>query len=149
MNLFVLALATWFGAGYFPIASGTFATAIALAVAWWLRSWPASYPWIALGLTIVGVWSAGAAEGILKEKDSHKIVIDEIAGYFISMAFLAPTAFNFLAAFFIFRVFDVWKPFPARQSQVWPGGWGVMADDLIVAVYTNLLLQGVHWLHWV
>jgi phosphatidylglycerophosphatase A len=136
-----LALASVFGAGYFPIASGTFASALALIPWFWLRDRPWLYAAVTLGACVLGVWTATEAEYILQEKDSHKIVIDEVAGMWIAAAYLPRHWFNPVAAFVLFRIFDVWKPFPARQSQVLPGGWGVMIDDVIVAVYANLLLQ--------
>jgi phosphatidylglycerophosphatase A len=138
-----LVLASLFGAGYFPFASGTLASALTLAVVFWLRPYPLAYALVTLAICGVGVWAADAAERLLGEKDSHKIVIDEAAGMLLSAAYL-PQAWWFpVAAFVCFRVLDVWKPFPARQAQALPGGWGVMTDDVIVAVYTNLLLQGL------
>jgi len=136
-----LVLASVFGAGYFPIASGTFASAVAVLPYWALRGNRPLYIWVTVLICVLGVWSAGEAEKLLNEKDPHKIVIDEVAGYLIAAAFLPMHWFYPAAAFFLFRVFDVWKPFPARESQALPGGWGVMVDDVIAAVYANVLLQ--------
>lgn len=141
MRRLPLWIASVCGAGYFPWASGTFATLLAVPCYFWLRPYPLAYGAAVAGLCVLGVWSAGEAEKILREKDSHKIVIDEVAGYLLAAACL-PSAWIYPAgAFFLFRLFDVWKPFPARQSQALPGGWGVMADDVIAAIYANLLLQ--------
>jgi phosphatidylglycerophosphatase A len=141
MKRFHLLLATCFGAGYFPFASGTLASALALLPYWGLRGNRLLYLLVTLGICALGVWTSGRAEIILNEKDSHKIVIDEIAGYLIAAALLPLHWFYPLAAFVLFRVFDVWKPFPAYEAQALPGGWGVMADDVIAAVYANVLLQ--------
>jgi len=146
MNRFALWTASVLGAGYFPVASGTFASALAVLPFLVLRPHPWAYALAVVALCALGVWSAGAAERVLGEKDSHKIVIDEVAGYLIAAAALPAHWAYPAAAFVLFRVFDVWKPFPARQSQALPGGWGVMTDDVIAALYANLLLQGVRWL---
>lgn len=142
MNRLSLAIASVFGAGYFPVASGTFASALALLPALALRGHPWGYAAVVLVLGVLGVWSSGVAERILGEKDPHRIVIDEVAGMFIAMAWLPSHWAYPLAAFVLFRIFDVWKPTPARQAQDLPGGWGVMADDVIAGLYANLLLQG-------
>lgn len=141
MRFFILGIASLGGAGYFPWASGTVASALTIPVYFWLRPYPGWYTAVTLLCCVVGVWSAGAAERLLGEKDPHKVVINEMAGYLIAAAFLPFHWFYPVAAFFIFRALDVWKPFPARVSQQLPGGWGIMIDDIIVALYTNGLLQ--------
>ncbi len=163
-----LALATWFGAGYFPFASGTLATALALPLVL-LLAWAAglhgleSARWngwnlaAAALLTWPGIWSAGRAEKLTGERDSHKIVVDEVAGTFLTLAFLPLGAFQCLGtyawAFLVFRILDVAKPFPIRQSQVLPGGWGVMVDDLLAGLAGGLVLMLVWkflpgWMDW-
>lgn len=143
MKRFYLMCASVFGAGYFPVASGTFASALAVLPYFALRNHPAAYVCATLGLCALGVWTAGETEKILNEKDSHKIVIDEVAGYLIAAAFLPAHWIYCAGAFVLFRIFDVWKPFPARESQALPGGWGVMTDDVIAGVYANLVLRAV------
>lgn len=150
-NKFTMVIATGLGTGYFPI-SGTVASA--LAVALYL---PVSYlntrniilvfyVGILFFLTGVSILTAEIAEKQLGEKDPHKVVIDEITGYFFAM-FLLPTAPFYLAAsFFIFRLFDIWKPFPIRQSQRLRGGLGITIDDVLAGIYTCLLLHIFHWL---
>jgi phosphatidylglycerophosphatase A len=141
MRRLAVVLASGFGAGYFPVASGTLASALALPLAWWLAGSPVRY---AIGLTLVlgvGWWAADGAEAELQEKDPHKVVIDEIAGMVIAVAALPRTIPIYVGAFLLFRLFDVWKPFPARQSQQFHGGVGIMLDDIIAAVYANILMQ--------
>jgi phosphatidylglycerophosphatase A len=129
--------------GHFPIASGT-AGSLAALVAWWVAqriagAWGTSV--LLLFFAIAGVWAAGRVAAVSGVSDPSEVVVDEAAGMFLSLAFL-PTGWGFvLAAFFIFRVLDVIKPWPANVSERLPGGWGVMADDLIAALYTNLLLR--------
>ena len=87
-------------------------------------------------------WVAGKADALLNEHDSHKIVIDEIVGYLAATLFLAPSWTNTILAFLVFRVFDVVKPFPAGYiDEHVPGGSGVVLDDVVSGLYTNLLMQ--------
>ena len=141
MRFLVLALATVGGAGFFPLASGTFASLLTLPLYYVLRE----QMWLYLGVTLacmaVGIWAGGRAEKYLGEKDPHAVVIDEVVGQLLAAAFLPHHIFYPVAAFFLFRLFDVWKPFPAYVSQQLPGGWGIMTDDVIAGIYANVLLQ--------
>ncbi len=92
-------------------------------------------------ICMAGVWAAGRAEKILGCKDCSSIVIDEIAGYLITM-FMVPSGWGFVAAgFFLFRLFDIIKPWPLDGFQKVNGGLGVMLDDIGAGVYSNVLLQ--------
>lgn len=88
-----------------------------------------------VAVTALGLWAAGRVERMVGGKDPGVIVIDEVAGMMLSVLFLPRTWPVLLTAFCLFRLFDVWKPFPARQSQVITGGVGVMIDDLIAGLY--------------
>ena len=88
-----------------------------------------------VAVTGAGLWASGRVERMVGRKDPGVIVIDEVAGMMVSVLLLPRTWPVLLTAFFLFRLFDVWKPFPARQSQVIGGGVGVMIDDLIAGVY--------------
>ncbi len=128
--------------GYAPVAPGTVGTLAAVAVYWWFLPNDA---WLCLAAVLAaaaGVWAAGVAEAAWRQKDPGRICVDEFAAYFVAVAFLPKTLVYASAAFVLFRALDVFKPFPAGRSQRLRGGWGVMADDLIVALYTNLILQG-------
>jgi phosphatidylglycerophosphatase A len=160
-----MALATWFGAGYFPFASGTLATALALPVplAVWLavdQRWHgmAGAPhWNPFNLILAallfwpGVAAASRAERLTGEHDSHKIVIDEVVGTWLTLAFLPFAAFGawqtYAAAFLIFRVLDVAKPWIIGMSQVLPRGWGVMVDDVLAGLAGGVLLR-LGWELW-
>lgn len=139
-------IATGLGTGYFPV-SGTVASA--LAVALYLpvsylntpRPVVVFYIGILFFLTGLSILTADCAEKRLGEKDPHKVVIDEIAGYFFAMFLLPATTFYIAASFFIFRLFDVWKPYPIRQSQRLRGGLGITIDDVLAGIYTCLLLH--------
>jgi phosphatidylglycerophosphatase A len=92
-------------------------------------------------MILVGIWAAGQAEIILGRKDSPSIVIDEIAGFLTAM-FMVPSGWLFLlTGFLLFRVFDIFKPWPLRRLEGLHGGFGVMLDDVGAGVYTNIVLQ--------
>lgn len=142
-RLVVVALASGFGTGYAPVASGTFGTLVGIPLAWALDGL-GGFTWCvaAVAITLFACWIAGQAESVFGEKDSGKIVIDEVAGYVVAMAFLPATAGHLTAAFFLFRLFDVLKPPPARQfERTLPGGYGVVMDDIAAGVWANL----AHW----
>lgn len=128
--------------GYSPFAPGTVGTLGALAVYWWLL--PANH-YVVMGVaaaaTAAAVWAGGVAEEVWGKKDPGRVCVDEFAGYFVAVAFLPKTLAYAVFAFVLFRAFDVLKPFPAGRSQRLPRGWGIMADDVVAAVYANLILQ--------
>lgn len=138
-----LLLATACGVGYAPVASGTFGSAVGLA-AW--AALPSSVPAqaaIIVGLFAAGTWSSGIAERHFGRADPPAVVVDEVVGMLTTL-FLNPVGWRgALAAFLLFRVADIIKPFPARRFERLPGGLGVMADDLMAAVYANLVLRAV------
>lgn len=139
MRIFVLALATGGGSGYAPVASGTVGSAVGLGL--WLaliRLSPAGYALACAGVVLVGIWAAGRAERLLGKHDDGRITIDEIAGMLISLAWLPARPEVAGLGFVLFRIFDIWKPFPARRAEQLPGGLGVMADDLVAGAYANL-----------
>jgi len=148
MNFLIKLIASGLGTGFMPVAPGTAGSALAalfiLVIApWWI-------PPVALSLTIItffsGVVIAGSAENIWGH-DSRKIVIDEVAGMFLSLSFSPITMWRVAAAFFLFRLLDIIKPPPARAAERLPSGWGVMADDMIAGAYTALLMWGIE--HWI
>jgi len=137
--------ATFFGAGYFPFAPGTFAsleTALIYAlIGWRLPVLP--YLLILAALFLVGTAAADTFARVLGQKDPRPVVIDEVVGQGIAL-FLAPPAWGWIAGgFFLFRVFDVLKPWPIHKLEALPGGWGIMADDVLAGVFSALVLQGL------
>ena len=89
---------------------------------------------------ITGVWAAGLIEQE-KGDDPGLVVIDEFAGQWIALIFVPQTIPVYLAAFVLFRFFDILKPFPVRQAEKLPAGWGVMTDDIMAGLYANITLQ--------
>ncbi|NLX30125.1 MAG: phosphatidylglycerophosphatase A [Deltaproteobacteria bacterium] len=136
-------MATGLGSGYSPFAPGTAGTlvAIPLYLALSSLSWPLYLVSVSL-LTLLAVHASGEAEKIFGRKDSPRIVIDEIVGLLWSLAFVAQTGWRIAAAFFLFRMFDILKPPPARWCQDrLPGGWGVVGDDVMAGLWANVALQ--------
>lgn len=139
----IKAAATGFGLGHVPVAPGTAGTLLGIPLFLVLSPLPPpAYLAVLLGCTGGACWIAGRAEAILGEKDSPKIVIDEIVGYLWTMALLSPTPAHLAVGFLLFRLLDITKPFPAGliQRRV-PGGCGVVLDDVAAGIYGNLLLN--------
>lgn len=103
-------------------------------------------PWL-YAVTIIGffflsVWAAGKAEDIFEERDCQRIVIDEVLGILITMAFLPPTVTNLVQGFILFRLFDIVKPPPAgRINRGMYGGWGVVLDDAVAGLYAAIVMR--------
>jgi phosphatidylglycerophosphatase A len=161
VNAFLLWLAQGFGIGRVPKAPGTFGSVVGLA--WFALLLLAGNLWIFLIGTLIGlalsVWLCGVGEKVLQATDPGSVVFDEIAaipvcftgwlvmhlwktgffpapGFFFSKQNWLPT----LGVFVAFRFFDVLKPWPVRQSQSLPGGWGVTVDDALAAAYVNIVV---------
>lgn len=134
-------IATVGGLGYAPIAPGTVASLpVALAV-WALVPTAPGLIGAAIIVTVVGIWAAGREEAYLGRHDPTCLVVDEAAGMLVALVALPLGLGWVLAAFVLFRVMDVWKPFPIDGLQRLPGGYGVVLDDVLAGVYANVLLQ--------
>jgi phosphatidylglycerophosphatase A len=140
-----LILATWFGTGLMPRASGTFGTlaAIPLVLIGCLGvGWSAA---ALIVVTLTAFWASHRTQELLGREDPSEVVIDEAAGFSVTM-FLLPLTWQFVAlGFFVFRFFDIVKPWPVRQAERLKGGLGIVMDDLLAGVYAHLLLRIV-WL---
>jgi phosphatidylglycerophosphatase A len=141
-EIFVKAASSFFFLGYAPIASGTVGTLAAFVLVLFLKNNWVAYTIVMLSLIVLGICVATEAEHLYKEKDSHKIVIDEVAGYFVTM-FLIPnmTLGVMIIGFFLNRIFDIFKPYPIRKIEELHGGFGIMLDDVLAGVYANLFLR--------
>jgi phosphatidylglycerophosphatase A len=143
--VFPLAIATVFGVGYAPVAPGTFGSAAGVLLWWMLPASPAVHAVVIVALFAVGSWSGNAAERHFGRSDPGQVVVDEVMGMLITL-FLNPVGWaGALLAFFMFRVFDVIKPYPSDRLERLHGGVGVMADDAMAAVYANLALRACLW----
>jgi phosphatidylglycerophosphatase A len=141
-------LATAAYCGYFPIAPGTVGSAAGLVVylvVWWTRS-PVVEVALIVATFAIGTWAATHAERYFGSIDPGPVVIDEVLGMLVTLAFI-PAGWTAMAAgFVLFRVFDVIKPFPANRFEAFHGGFGIMADDAMAGVYANLALRLLMWL---
>ena len=135
-------LATWFGCGYVPLMPGTAGTLGAVPLYLLLR--PLGVPVVlaaAFVLTAVGIWAAEAVVVHSGKKDPQIVVIDEVAGVMITLAAAPHTWAGVIAGVVLFRVFDQWKPFPARWAERnLPGGWGVVLDDVAAGMWGALVV---------
>ncbi|HLX93993.1 MAG TPA: phosphatidylglycerophosphatase A [Puia sp.] len=140
------AIATVGGIGYIRKGSGTFAS-LATCILWYyfLRGKGGFNPVliaIVFAVIALGIWSATLLEKIWG-KDNGRIVIDEVAGMCVSLIALPINLRNVLLGLVLFRFLDITKPLMIRRSESLPAGWGVMADDLLAGIFTNLILQAV------
>lgn len=141
-----LFIATGAFSGYAPVAPGTVASFICAILAWFLLPHPSS-PLSTAAMLVslaafiaLAIWTADCAERVLGP-DASAIVIDEFAGYLIAVAFLPKSVFVYVAAFLLFRLIDIIKPFPARRAESLRGGVGVVLDDVVAGVYANVLIH--------
>jgi phosphatidylglycerophosphatase A len=138
-------IATWFGCGFSPFAPGTAGSLGALLPAILLARYAGWRPLYFAALALVwmapGIWAAGRTARACGQKDPTRVVIDEVLGQWITIA--GATALNWkswLAAFILFRLLDIWKPAPVRQLESLPGGYGIVADDIMAGLYGALVL---------
>jgi len=140
-----VALATWFGCGFAPVAPGTAGSLGAIAVAILLDCWlhPSAYWWAiaAVALSIPAIWAADRTAAGVGKKDPGLVVVDEVVGQWITLAALPSLHWVGLAvAFLVFRLLDIVKPWPARRLESLPGGLGIVADDAMAGLYGALVL---------
>lgn len=135
-------LSSFFGIGYIRKGGGTVA-AIVTALIWYVAvAVPDSG--IAIGAVLLvivyGIWAGNVVEKKWG-KDSSKVVIDEVAGMLVALLFIPVTVLNVFVALVLFRFFDILKPLLIRRLEKLPGGWGVMGDDVLAGIYSNIVLQ--------
>jgi len=135
-------VATGLGSGYAPFAPGTAGSLVGLALFWPVHHLPLAGQAVATALVFaLGVAAAGHVARRLGIEDPGLVVADEVVGMWVSLLGLPLTGVTAAAGFVLFRVFDVFKPYPARDLERLPGGWGIMCDDVMAGVYANLLLR--------
>jgi phosphatidylglycerophosphatase A len=148
-------IATAGGAGYFPVAPGTAGSLVGLAVVVGLGQLPLQRPAaIAVlaascaALFALGVWAAGEAEDFFGRTDPGQVVVDEVVGQMLTFLLLPHATWKWLAGgFLLFRAFDIVKPFPARQAERIPRGWGIMLDDVVAGLYSLAVLAVIGLVH--
>ncbi len=145
MTRLALLLATWFGCGYFPWGPGTVGSLAAIAIAMFLHLYLGTgrptFLILTLMLLIPAIWASTQTARVLNKKDPGVVVIDEVLGQWVTLLGATALAWKtFLAAFLLFRVFDIWKPWPVRNLERLPEGIGIVSDDIAAGLYGALIL---------
>jgi len=140
-------LANWFSTvlkiGYLPIAPGTWGS-LAAVVIWFLiieSTSTITFITAIIIIFILGVYTSSITERHLAQKDPSIIVIDEWVGQWIALLFVPKSLLLGLVAFALFRLFDIWKPYPIKALDKMPSGWGIMLDDVLAGAYALLVLS--------
>lgn len=150
MNKVALAIATWFGCGFWPKGPGTAGSIGALLVAWPIIAWLPVQPWhfaiLAVVLTPLGIWASSRTAEIRQTKDPQIVVVDEVLGQWLTLAGASVLDLpHIAAALLLFRLFDITKPWPVRKLESLPAGTGIVADDLAAGVYGAAVLAALRF----
>jgi len=145
-------LGTVGGAGYFPVGPGTFASVATVAAC--VGAQAAGRQWTLLAVAAIlylpGCWAASVCERVFQQHDPGRVVFDEVVGQLITLAAVPATAAGvwkyWLGGLILFRVFDIFKPWPIRRLERLPGGYGIMTDDVMAGVYGYGILKAASWL---
>jgi len=136
-------IATGFYSGYLPKAPGTWGSLVGLLLFFLLHTLDLQiYLAVVAAIFVIGTFAAGEAEKIMDRKDPGLVVIDEIVGMLITMIAIPATPMTMALGFILFRIFDIWKPFPVNFfDQRFHGGLGIMLDDVMAGIYSLVILQ--------
>ncbi len=137
-------IATSLGVGYLPVAPGTWGALFAFGLTCLFHyNGYLSNPLLIVLIIVFTLLGTLASHKLKDEwgKDPSITVIDEVVGYWITLVFVPFHLYTFIAAFILFRIFDIWKPLFIRKLEELPYGFGVMADDLLAGIYANICLQ--------
>jgi len=145
MDALIRGIASFGGTGHFPFAPATFASLVFGGLLY-LAPTLSPLAWVIaiVVCAILGVWVSTRAEAFWGH-DASPIVIDEVLGMLVTLVLIPKIWWVWVAGFFLFRFFDIAKPFPAGRAQSLPGGWGVMTDDLVAGIYAHLVLRAILW----
>jgi phosphatidylglycerophosphatase A len=143
-------LSTWFGAGLLPAAPGTFGTLAALPLIGLMKAQGVPFQVGLLGMVIVlALWSTGRYQDLTGRQDPPEVVIDEVAGFSLTMVLLPASWLSLGLGFLAFRLFDIWKPFPIKRLEILRGSTGTVMDDLAAGLYAaaavRILLSFPPW----
>jgi phosphatidylglycerophosphatase A len=147
MKRLAIAIATSGGLGYAPIAPGTFGSAAGVVIYLLTSHWPVGAQiGIAALVTVVGVWASSEAAVHFGRSDPSQVVIDEVAGQLVTYLGTGVGWKGALVGFFLFRGLDIVKPWPANRLESLHGGLGIVADDVMAALYGCAMLHLFVWL---
>ncbi len=136
-------VATWFGVGRLPVAPGTWGSAVTLPIAWFLALWLGPIWLLAVAAVVfaAGWWAADVYARRNEADDPGEVVVDEVAGQLVALAVVPVDLIYYAAAFVLFRIADIWKPFPVSLAERrLGGGLGIMADDIVAGGYAAIVL---------
>ncbi len=142
-KLVIKIVSTFFFVGYLPFIPGTFGSIAGAIIFLSVNNNVFIHSLLTFSFLLLGLLCSGSAERILKQKDHQFIVIDEVSGMLLSLLFIPYDLKLVLIAFFLFRILDTLKPYPAARVQNMHGSIGIMGDDIIAGLYTNIILQVV------
>lgn len=146
MKKIILVMGTGLGAGFLPLCPGTIGSLwgvmIYLGITLTISNF-FFYLTITLAILLLGVWIAGKCENYLKKKDHQAIVIDEIGGFLVGMMGISFSFPALALGFIFFRLFDIVKPFHMEKLHNFPGGWGIVTDDIVAGLLTNIFLRAL------
>ena len=139
----ILFIATGAGVGYVPLFPGTLGSLVGVVLFFLLKDLkPISYLITLVTFSFFACWVSTQAEIFFGKKDSQKIVLDEVVGMLVTLAGISFSWSSVVLGFILFRLFDIWKPYPIRLCQDrLPRGWGVVGDDVVAGIYANLLMR--------
>ena len=159
VDLVAVVIASGLGLGFIPFAPGTFGSLLGIAICYALIEALKFEPYLLLNaiigasvvVTLAGTWAASRSEAAFQKKDASQIVVDEVAGQLISFVFLAPALARIggnwrtalVIGFVLFRLFDIFKPWPIRRLEGLGSGVGVMADDVLAGIYAAVVLSAL------
>lgn len=145
MNRLAVALSTWFGCGYWPWGPGTAGSLAAVLIAAALHTWLGANRITIAALLLIfllpGIWASTRTARLWQTEDPGKVVVDEVLGQWLTL--LGASTLNwktFTAGFLLFRLFDIWKPWPIRRLENLPEGTGIVVDDLGAGLYGAIVL---------
>lgn len=141
MKKFITLLATGFYSGNIRNIPGTMGSIVGLIIYFMTYNYVGLYIFLVIALVFLGVLVTNQAEKQFNSTDDQRIVFDEIVGMMVAMMLIPPTIFFVLAGFVLFRIFDIFKPYPISYLQTLPGGIGIMADDVAAGIVVNFILQ--------
>jgi phosphatidylglycerophosphatase A len=133
-------IATGLGSGYSPVIPGTAGSLLALLLIYFIPLDDIIWLAVVIIFFVIGLWSSNVVEKET-EKDPKIVVIDEIVGQWIALLFLPKILWIYLAGFILFRLLDILKPFPIMEMEEFEGGTGIMLDDVVAGIYTNVALN--------
>lgn len=142
-NFIIKIITTFFYVGYLPFIPGTFGSLAGIILFYFVKNNIFVHLSVILILVILGLTSAGEAEKIFNRQDPRNVVIDEVAGMLLGLLFLPYDIKLVVSGFFLFRLLDTLKPYPIRWFEQRRGSLGIMGDDIVAGLYTNIILQVV------